>query len=101
MPLHETGRLIEFLRRLDRYPDDAVLYRPREGDVLTGVLHLVDAKSANREVREGAFLVPRPLKGLGMQSWLSVGTLRQIVAGCDVAGMRDEQLLALFVVMPD
>ncbi len=96
--MHETRSLIEFIRRLDAYPDDAMLHRPLAQDLLSAPLHLLDSKLSDRTVREGPLLVPSLLKGQGVTSWLQVGTVRHILQGHDVPNMSDEQVLALFQI---
>ena len=98
--LHHRCVLVELVRTLHGFEDDAVVYRPRQGDVLSSELHVVDAASDARSVREGALLVPRVLKGLGVESWLTVGTIRQVLHGHDLPSLSDAQVLALFVVRP-
>ena len=95
--LHHRCVLVELVRTLHGFEDDAVVYRPRQGDVLSSELHVVDAASDARSVREGALLVPRVLKGL---SWLTVGTVGRVLQGHDLPSLSDAQVLALFVVRP-
>ena len=96
--LHHRCTLLELVRTLHCFEADAVVYRPRQGDVLSSELHLVDAASDARSVREGALLVPRVLKGLGVESWLTVGTIGHVLQGHDLASLSDAQVLELFIV---
>ena len=98
--LHHRCTLLELVRTLHRFEADAMVYRPRQGDVLSSELHVVDAASDTRSVREGALLVPRVLKGLGVESWLTVGTVGRVLQGHDLPSLSDAQVLALFVVLP-
>lgn len=82
---------------LHHFEADAVVYRSRHGDV-SCELHVVDAASDARSVREGALLVPRVLKGLGVESWLTVGTVRHVLQGHDEPTLSDAQVLELFIV---
>ena len=56
------------------------------------------AASDARSVREGALQVPRVLKGLGVESWLTVDTIRQVLQGHDLPSLSDAQVLELFVL---
>ena len=96
--LHHRCTLLELVRTLHHFEADAVVYRPRQGDVLSSELHVVDAASDARSLREGGLLVPRVLKGLGVESWLTVATIRRVLQGHDLPSLSDAQVLDLFVL---
>ena len=96
--LHHRCTLLELVRTLHRFEADTMVYRPRQEDVLSCELHVVDAASDARSVREGALQVPRVLKGLSVESWLTVGTVRHVLQGHDLPSLSDAQVLDLFIV---
>ena len=94
--MHLKNKLFFFVRNIKQYSSDDFIYRPIGGDIFLDDLYLVDEKSEEKTIREGAFLVPKILKGIGVESWMSVGTVKAILGKNDPDKLTDQEIMNLF-----
>ena len=57
---------------------------------------MLSAKECRHEVRDGAFLVPRLLKGMGCRHWLQVSTLLDLLADIPPERVSEAALRRVF-----
>ncbi|MBF5006793.1 hypothetical protein [Diaphorobacter caeni] len=94
--MHLKEKLFFFVRSVNQYSNGDFIYRPIGGDIFIDDLHLIDEKSDENTIREGAFLVPKILKGIGVESWVSVGTVKAILGKTDSNKLTDQEIINIF-----